>query len=35
VGDDPDVVAYNQTARRLYVATEGGTGTVLDLHDGS
>jgi DNA-binding beta-propeller fold protein YncE len=33
VGDGPDVLAYDAAARRLYVATESGTGTVLDLSD--
>jgi DNA-binding beta-propeller fold protein YncE len=31
VGDDPDVLAYDATARRLYVAAESGTVTVLDF----
>jgi DNA-binding beta-propeller fold protein YncE len=30
VGDDPDVLAYDQQAHRLYVAAESGTLTVLD-----
>jgi YVTN family beta-propeller protein len=33
VGQDPDVVAYDPTAHRLYVAAESGTLTVLDLHN--
>jgi YVTN family beta-propeller protein len=33
VGPDPDVLAYDQDAHRLYVAAESGTVTVLDLHD--
>lgn len=33
VGKDPDVVAYDPGAHRLYVAAESGTLTVLDLHD--
>jgi DNA-binding beta-propeller fold protein YncE len=33
VGDDPDVLAYDGNARRLYVAAESGTVTVLDLRD--
>jgi len=33
VGQDPDVLAYDAAARRLYVAAESGTVTVLDLHD--
>jgi DNA-binding beta-propeller fold protein YncE len=32
VGEDPDVLAYDQTAHRLYVAAESGTVTVLDQH---
>lgn len=31
VGDDPDVIAYDDTAHRLYVASESGTVTILDL----
>jgi DNA-binding beta-propeller fold protein YncE len=31
VGDDPDVIAYDDPAHRLYVAAESGTVTVLDL----
>lgn len=31
VGENPDVLAYDQNARRLYVAAESGTVTVLDL----
>jgi DNA-binding beta-propeller fold protein YncE len=30
VGEDPDVLAYDQQAHRLYVAAESGTVTVLD-----
>jgi DNA-binding beta-propeller fold protein YncE len=30
VGEDPDVLAYDQGARRLYVAAESGTVTVLE-----
>jgi DNA-binding beta-propeller fold protein YncE len=33
VGQDPDVLAYDQNAHRLYVAAESGTVTVLDLRD--
>ena len=33
VGQNPDVLAYDQSARRLYVAAESGTVTVLDLRD--
>jgi DNA-binding beta-propeller fold protein YncE len=33
VGDDPDVLAYDRTAGRLYVAAESGWLTVLDEHD--
>jgi DNA-binding beta-propeller fold protein YncE len=33
VGQDPDVVAYDQNAHRLYVAAESGWLSVLDLHD--
>lgn len=33
VGEDPDVLAYDTGAHRLYVAAESGTVTVLDLHD--
>jgi DNA-binding beta-propeller fold protein YncE len=32
VGDDPDVLAYDPSARRLYVAGESGIVTTLDLH---
>ena len=32
VGQDPDVLAYDQSAHRLYVAAESGTVTVADLH---
>jgi len=32
VGEGPDVLAYDSTAHRLYVAAESGTLTVLDLH---
>lgn len=33
VGDDPDVLAFDPGAHRLYVAAESGWVTVLDLHD--
>jgi DNA-binding beta-propeller fold protein YncE len=33
VGDDPDVLAYDHNAHRLYVAAESGTVTLLDLRD--
>ena len=33
VGQSPDVLAYDQGARRLYVAAESGTVSVLDLRD--
>jgi YVTN family beta-propeller protein len=33
VGADPDVLAYDQKAQRLYVAAESGTVTILDLRD--
>jgi DNA-binding beta-propeller fold protein YncE len=33
VGQDPDVLAYDPAAHRLYVAAESGTLTVLDLHN--
>ncbi|AGB24359.1 hypothetical protein Mycsm_04106 [Mycobacterium sp. JS623] len=33
VGDDPDVLAYDDTADRLYVAAESGAVTVLDARD--
>lgn len=33
VGEDPDVLAYDSSARRLYVAAESGTVSVLNLHD--
>lgn len=33
VGPDPDVLAYDPTAHRLYVAAESGVVTVLDLHE--
>jgi DNA-binding beta-propeller fold protein YncE len=33
VGADPDVVAYDTAAHRLYVAAESGTVSVLDLRD--
>jgi len=33
VGDAPDVLAYDQSAHRLYIAAESGTVTVLDQHD--
>ncbi|KAA0108990.1 YncE family protein [Mycolicibacterium sp. P1-5] len=32
VGKDPDVLAYDPGAHRLYVAAESGTVTTLDLH---
>jgi DNA-binding beta-propeller fold protein YncE len=32
VGEDPDVLAYDAGAHRLYVAAESGTVTTLDLH---
>jgi DNA-binding beta-propeller fold protein YncE len=32
VGQDPDVLAYDSAAHRLYVAAESGTLTTLDLH---
>jgi len=32
VGPDPDVLAYDPVAHRLYVAAESGWVTVLDLH---
>ena len=32
VGQDPDVLAYDAGAHRLYVAAESGTLTTLDLH---
>jgi DNA-binding beta-propeller fold protein YncE len=32
VGEDPDVLAYDNAAHRLYVAAESGTLTTLDLH---
>jgi len=35
VGEDPDVLAYDSGARRLYVAAESGTVTTLDLKDHS
>jgi len=35
VGEDPDVLAYDPSARRLYVAAESGTVTTLDLRDHS
>jgi DNA-binding beta-propeller fold protein YncE len=35
VGEDPDVLAYDNAAHRLYVAAESGTVTTLDLHDHS
>jgi DNA-binding beta-propeller fold protein YncE len=34
VGDQPDVLAYDPAARRLYVAAESGTLTILDNHRG-
>lgn len=33
VGEAPDVLAYDEPAHRLYVATESGTVTILDQHD--
>ena len=33
VGEEPDVLAYDPTAHRLYVAAESGTLTTLDLRD--
>lgn len=33
VGEDPDVLAYDPSVHRLYVAAESGTLTTLDLHD--
>ncbi len=33
VGDDPDVLAYDPGAGRLYVAAESGWVTILDEHD--
>jgi DNA-binding beta-propeller fold protein YncE len=33
VGDDPDVLAYDPAAGRLYVAAESGWVTILDEHD--
>jgi len=33
VGETPDVLAYDQSAHRLYVAAESGTVTVLDLRE--
>jgi DNA-binding beta-propeller fold protein YncE len=33
VGEDPDVLAYDSAAHRLYVAAESGTVKTLDLHD--
>ncbi|WP_249938707.1 YncE family protein [Streptomyces mirabilis] len=33
VGSDPDVLAYDSAAHRLYVAAESGWLTVLDSHD--
>jgi hypothetical protein len=33
VGDDPDVLAYDLAARRLYVAAESGWVTILDVRD--
>jgi DNA-binding beta-propeller fold protein YncE len=34
VGDQPDVLAYDPAARRLYVAAESGDLTILDNHAG-
>ena len=33
VGEDPDVLAYDAGAHRLYVAAESGTLTTLELRD--
>jgi DNA-binding beta-propeller fold protein YncE len=33
VGEDPDVLAYDPSAHRLYVTAESGTLTTLDLRD--
>jgi DNA-binding beta-propeller fold protein YncE len=33
VGEEPDVLAYDQNAHRLYVAAESGTVTIMDLRD--
>jgi DNA-binding beta-propeller fold protein YncE len=33
VGDDPDVLAYDDGAHRLYVAAESGTLTTLDVRN--
>jgi DNA-binding beta-propeller fold protein YncE len=33
VGEDPDVLAYDPSAHRVYVAAESGTLTTLDLRD--
>jgi DNA-binding beta-propeller fold protein YncE len=33
VGNDPDVLAYDPAARRLYIAAESGWVTILDNHD--
>nr|WP_241031392.1 hypothetical protein [Rhodococcus koreensis] len=33
VGQQPDVLAYDQGAHRLYVAAESGTVSVFDQHD--
>jgi DNA-binding beta-propeller fold protein YncE len=33
VGEDPDVLAYDPSAHRLYVAAESGRLTTLDLRD--
>jgi YVTN family beta-propeller protein len=33
VGEDPDVLAYDASAHRLYVAAESGTVTILDFRD--
>jgi DNA-binding beta-propeller fold protein YncE len=33
LGENPDVLAYDQNAHRLYVAAESGTVTILDLRD--
>jgi DNA-binding beta-propeller fold protein YncE len=34
VGADPDVLAYDQNAHRLYVAAESGTVSIVDSHAG-
>ena len=35
VGKQPDVLAYDQGAQRLYVAAESGTVSVFDQQDGN